>query len=270
MGSSSDSANPSRGFEGRVSMETAGTTLLIGIDRPAKRNALTPGLLRGLSEAYQYFELQTDLRCAVLFGHGPAFCAGADLTQMFESVEATDSQAATMSPFQMGGSALSKPLIVAVHGACLGGGMELALAGDIIVASEDAQFGQPETQRGIFAFGGGSVRWPLRVGWGNAQRYLLTGDLLDAHEAWRLGLVQEVVAEGTALDRAIALADRIAHAAPVGVRDTLAVGRCAIYDGPERAFEEQARRRPLIMATKDAEEGRTAFTERRDPEYVGR
>ncbi|QSE86383.1 enoyl-CoA hydratase-related protein [Rhodococcus koreensis] len=115
------------------------------------------------------------------------------------------------------------------------------------MAEQATKLGQPEAQRGIFAFGGGSVRWPLRVGWGNAQRYLLTGDLLDAREAWRIGLVQEVVPRGAARDRAAVLATVIASSAPLGVRSTLAVGRRAVYEGATAAFEEQARCRSEIM-----------------------
>jgi enoyl-CoA hydratase len=255
--------------DGAVTVEKNDNVLLIGIDRPAKRNALTPALLTRLGEVYEAYESDDALRCAVLFGHGPVFCAGADLNQLKDAVDSSDSGASRMDPFQMAGRMLSKPLVVAVHGACVAAGLELALAGDIIVAAQGTKFGQPETQRGIFAFGGGSVRWPLRVGWGNAQRYLLTGELLDAQEAWRIGLVQEVVPAGAERHRAVALAASIASSAPLGVRDTLAVGRRAVYDGPSAAFEEQARRRPVVMRSADAAEGIASFVERRPAEYSG-
>lgn len=254
--------------DGEITGDENGSVLLIGINRPAKRNALTPGLLARLGEVYQYYESNDALRCAVLFGHGKVFCAGADLNEIEDSVD-SDPCVSPMDPFQMAGPMLSKPLVIAVHGACVGAGLELALAGDIIVADRETKLGQPEVQRGIFAFGGGSVRWPLRVGWGNAQRYLLTGDLLDAHEAWRIGLVQEVVPPGLARDRAAAIAAAIASSAPLGVRDTLAVGRRAVYEGPRAAFEEQARRRLEIMRSADAAEGISSFVERRPARYSG-
>ena len=260
---------PAKAADGAVTVEKHENVLLIGIDRPAKRNALTPGLLARLGDVYSYYESEDALRCAVLFGHGEVFCAGADLNEIKDSVDSNDARASHIDPFQMGGPALSKPLVVAVQGACVGAGLELALAGDIVVAADGTKFGQPETQRGIFAFAGGSVRWPLRVGWGNAQRYLLTGDLLDAQEAWRIGLVQEVVPAGAERDRAVALAASIASSAPLGVRDTLAVGRRAVYDGLSAAFEEQARRRPVIMSSADAAEGIASFVERRPANYSG-
>ena len=262
-------AQSPKAADGAVTVEKNGNVLLIGIDRRAKRNALTPELLTRLGEVYECYESDDALRCAVLFGHGPVFCAGADLSQLTDAVDSSDSGASRMDPFQMAGPTLSKPLVVAVHGACVAAGLELALAGDIIVAASGTKLGQPETQRGIFAFGGGSVRWPLRVGWGNAQRYLLTGELLEAQEAWRIGLVQEVVPAGAECNRAVALAASIASSAPLGVRDTLAVGRRAVYDGPSAGFEEQARRRPVIMRSADAAEGIASFVERRPSRYSG-
>lgn len=255
--------------DGSLTVEVDDHVMIIGIDRPKKRNALTPRLLAQLGEVYERYEMDKSLRCAVLFGHGTVFCAGADLLQIGDSVDATGPGRMPFDPFQLGGPTLSKPLIVAVHGACLGAGMELALAGDIIVAAEGTKLGQPEAQRGIFAFGGGAARWPLRVGWGNAQRYLLTGDTLKADEAWRIGLVQEVASLGDERNRAMAIASSIASSAPLGVRDTLAVGRSAVYDGLGAAFENQAIRRPEIMLSSDAAEGVASFVERRPARYTG-
>jgi enoyl-CoA hydratase len=256
---------------GEVTTQAKDGILLIGLNRPAKRNALTPRLLSGIAEAYARYEADGELRCAVLYGHGPTFCAGADLHRLQDSVKTLSRQpdAGKFDPLQLAGPTISKPLIVAVHGLCIGGGMELALAGDIIIAAEGTRLGQPETARGIFAFGGGAVRWPLRVGWGNAQRYLLSGELLDATEALRIGLVQEVVAVDELGQRALELAASIKAAAPRGVRDTLAVGRRAVFDGPAAAIVEQAERREAIMTTADAQEGLRSFLERRPARYIG-
>ncbi|BCP14090.1 hypothetical protein MINTM021_09990 [Mycobacterium paraintracellulare] len=149
-------------------------------------------------------------------------------------MDIADASSDRMDPFQLAGPTLSKPFGRSRPRGVLVRVWELALAGDVIVAEQATKLDQPEAQRGIFAFGGGSVRWPLRVGWGNAQRYLLTGDLLDAQEAWRIGLVQEVVPQGAARDGAAVLATVIASSAPLGVRSTLA-SRQGLRSGSRRA-----------------------------------
>src|SRR6266511_2133738 len=163
----------SRGRAGRVTTETRDRVLMVGIDRAEKRNALTSDILSGLAAAY----------------------AGFDLTQLKDAVDSDVLGFGEdgFDPFGLSGRRLSKPLVVALHGACLAGGLEIALNGDVLVAAERTLLGQPEVTRGIFAFGGGVIRWPERVGWGNAQRYLLTGDTLTAEEAYRIGLVQDLV-----------------------------------------------------------------------------
>lgn len=262
---------PNAHRDGDVTTEAKDGILLIGLNRPAKRNALTPRLLGGVAEAYARYGADDELRCAVLYGHGPMFSAGADLHQLQGSTEilSADFSAGQFDPLQLTGPMLSKPVVVAVHGLCIGGGLELALAGDIIIAAEQTLLGQPETTRGIFAFGGGAVRWPLRVGWGNAQRYLLSGELLDATEAFRIGLIQEILPIDDLAKRAVELAASICAAAPRGVRDTLAVGRRALFDGPAPAFAEQAQRRDAILRTADAQEGMLSFLERRPAHYTG-
>jgi enoyl-CoA hydratase/carnithine racemase len=257
---------------GGVTLEVRGAVLLIGLDRPAKRNALSPQMLDELAVAYARYEADDALRCAVLFGHGKAFSAGADLIHLKRAIEDGelvygDGQ---FDPFSMTGERLSKPVVAGVHGMCFAGGMEVALAADIIIAAEDTMLGQPEVRRGLFAFGGGAVRWAQRVGWGNAQRHLLTGDSISAEEALRIGLVQEVVPGDRLRDRAFEIAEQIAGNAPIGVRDTLAVGRIALSEGADAAFAELARRRESIVRTGDAAEGVASFLEKRDGHYQGR
>jgi enoyl-CoA hydratase len=264
-------AHPTGDDLGGLTVEKRGSVMLIGLDRPAKRNALTPKMFDDLAEVYAQYDADDDMRCALLFGHGQVFSAGADLTYLKDAVTRGDFSygEGRYDPFQLAGATLSKPVIAAVHGMCFAGGMEVALAGDVIIAAEGTMLGQPETKRGLFAFGGGVVRWPQRVGWGNAQRYLLTGDLLDAEEALRIGLVQEIVPADQLADRAMQLAQSIAAAAPRGVRDTLAVGRRAFFEGPGKAFEELAERRAAIVETADCDEGVLSFIERRDGNYTG-
>lgn len=253
-----------------LTLQRRGPVLLIGLNRPEKRNALSPGLMHAITDAYEVFENDPALRVAVLFGHGKAFCAGADLLRLQEAAaQGQFDFSHTYDLFQMTGKRLTKPVVVAVHGMCLAGGMEVALAGDIIIAAHGTLLGQPEAARGLFAFGGGSVRWPERVGWGNAQRYLLTGDPIAAEEALRIGLVQEVVPVEDLLDHAIALAERIARSAPLGVRDSLRTGRMALEQGPQQAFDLTAELRDAILKTQDAAEGVASFLERRDGRFIG-
>jgi enoyl-CoA hydratase len=257
---------------GRVVTEVQGHVLLIGLDRPDKRNALTPEMFAEISEIYARYDKDDNLRCAVLYGEGAVYCAGADLTRLSELVEGDGMSYGPdeYDPFGTEGARLSKPLITAVHGMCFAGGMELALAGDMIIAAEGTFFGQPEVARGLFAFGGGAARWSDRIGWGNAMRYLLTGDALDATEAHRLGLVQEVVPADQLKARVVELATMIANAAPLGVRDTLSVARKVHDEGLQAGLDMIAPLRTQILGTQDAAEGLASFKERRAGNYVGR
>jgi len=257
--------------EGRVTTEVVDRVLLIGLDRPAKKNALTPEMFAQISEAYARYAADDDLRCAVLYGEGAVFSAGADLTRLASLTESGLSYGPDeYDPFGTEGARLTKPLISAVHGMCFAGGLELALASDFIIAAEGTVIGQPEVARGLFAFGGGAARWGDRVGSGNAMRYLLTGELLDAREAYRIGLVQEVVPVDGLKDRAMALASVIAANAPLGVRDTLEVGRIVHDRGLQAGLDEISPRRDQILRSQDAHEGLVSFTERRPANYVGK
>jgi enoyl-CoA hydratase/carnithine racemase len=157
-----------------------------------------------------------------------------------------------------------------VQGWCLTIGIELLLAADVRVAASDSRFGQIEIRRGIFPFGGATIRLPAIAGWGDAMRWLLTGDIFDADEARRLGLVQEVCAPGEQFERALAIATRIAEQAPLGVQATLASARLAADKGEgaaAAALLEQAR---ALMDTEDAAEGLRSFVERRAGRFVGK
>ncbi len=257
--------------QGGVTLEVRDRVMLIGIDRSSKRNALTPKIMRELSAAYAAFDQNDELRCALLFGHGTIYCAGFDLTLLKQAVaEGMEYGNDRYDPFGLTGRRLSKPLVVAVHGACFAGGLELALNGDVIVAAQGTLFGQPEVARGVFAFGGGAIRWLQRTTWGNAQVHLLTGDTLTAEEAHCIGLVQEIVAPPDVINRGFALASAIADAAPLGVRHSLAVSRAALHEGPLVAAERLAKLRAVIVDTEDAAEGVRSFLEKRKGNYVGR
>ncbi len=180
----------------RVSRERRGHVLLIGLDRVAKRNAFDLDLLNALSLAYGEFEADREARVAVVFAHGEHFTAGLDLANVSTALaEGWQAPAGGCDPWGVFvGPRVSKPVIVAAQGYCLTIGIELMLASDINLCASNTRFAQMEVQRGIFPFGGATLRLHQVAGWGNAMRWLLTGDEFDAHEALRLGLVQEVMA----------------------------------------------------------------------------
>ena len=257
--------------EGKITTEKRGHVLLVGLDRAAKRNAFDVPMFQALSRAYATAEHDDDVRVAVLFAHGDHFTAGLDLAQ-FAPVFASGKwnlPAGGIDPVGLEGPRLSKPVVSAVQGICFTIGIELMLATDIRVAASNTRFGQIEVKRGIYPVGGATLRFPREVGWGNAMRYLLTGDDFDAHEAHRMGLVQEVVPPGDQLPRALALAETVAAQAPLGVYATLASSRAAI-PAAERAAE--SRLMPdlqPIMKSADVAEGLRAFLERRPGKFTG-
>ncbi len=255
----------------RITTERRGRVLLIGLNRPEKMNALDMRMMGELATAYTAYEEDDALRCAVLFAHGDHFTAGLDLADVGPAMAQGRAAwaAADVNPWATNGRRRTKPLVAAVHGRCLTAGIELMLATDIRLAAEGTRFGQIEVLRGIFPFGGATVRWPALTGWGNAMRYLLTGDTLDAAEALRIGLVQEVTTPEALLDRAIELAQRVAKAAPLGVRATLKSAWMAEAEGPSAAIDDLAPEMAAIFATADAQEGLMSFLERREAAFKG-
>lgn len=258
--------------EGRVVSETRGPLLLIDIDRPAKLNAFTPEMFHQLSAAYGRLEDDPDLRCGVLHAEGTSFTTGLELTRFAESMRQGEAVLGDgeIDPFGLRPPARTKPVVVAVKGWCLTLGIELLLAADICVAAADTRFRQHEVQRGIMATGGATLRMVARAGWGNAMRYLLTGEEFDAAEALRLGFVQEVVEPGAELDRAVAIATLIAAQAPLAVRATRANAAKAVMEGPAAAIAEFRQVQTRLAASADAAEGVAAFGERREAVFTGR
>ncbi|AYC33220.1 enoyl-CoA hydratase [Pseudomonas cavernae] len=257
---------------GRVSREKRGHIMLIGVDRSAKRNAFDLDLLNDFCLAYGEFERDSEARVAVVFAHGEHFTAGLDLAQIGPSFAAGwTPPAGACDPWGVfGGPRVSKPVIVAVQGYCYTIGIELMLASDINLCASNTRFAQMEVQRGIFPFAGATLRLYQTAGWGNAMRWLLTGDEFDAHEAYRIGLVQEVLASEDLLPRALYLAERIAAQAPLGVQATLASARQAVREGEAAAVRSFATTVPQLMASEDAEEGVRAMQERRPGVFKGR
>ena len=256
--------------DARITREKRGHLLLIGLDRPKKMNAFDVQMLKELSAAFEALEKDDGARCAVVFAHGDHFTAGLDLANVAPMVQSGTPLygGEAVDPWGVHGRRRTKPTVVAVHGRCLTLGIELCLAQDIVVASKETRFAQIEIKRGIFPFGGATFRLVQTAGWGNAMRWLLTGDEFGADEAHRIGLVQEVVAPGEQLARALEIAETIAAQAPRGVRATIASARRALV-------EEEAARALLpeiqrLMATADAGEGLMSFLERRAARFQGK
>ncbi|MHA7651209.1 crotonase/enoyl-CoA hydratase family protein [Mycobacterium sp. ML4] len=256
-----------------VSLERDDHVLLIGLNRPHKRNAFDREMLADLARAYALLESDPEVRAGVLFAHGDHFTAGLDLVDVGPGIAAGESPMPEdgRDPWRLDG-AWTTPLVAVAHGWCMTLGIELLLAADIRIAAAATRFTQLEVQRGIYPFGGATIRLPREAGWGNAMRWLLTGDEFDAAEAHRIGLVQEVADDAdAALTRAREIAQTIAErAAPLGVRATLESAHLARGQGEAAAIE---RLRPAVtelFATADAAEGVQSFIERRQARFSGR
>lgn len=258
--------------EGRVTTEARGHVCLIGIDRTAKMNAFDLSMLHSLSVAYSELDNNEQYRCGVVFAHGDHFTAGLDLASVAPAFSETKRllPEGHIDPWGVHGPQCSKPVVLAVQGRCYTLGIELALASEVCIAADDTRFAQLEVKRGIFPFGGATIRMVQACGWGNAMRYLLTGDEFDAAEAYRIGLVQEVVPKGSQLDRAIAIAETIAAQAPRGVRTTLGSARLALREGPVLAAQMLMQDLERLMRTEDAQEGLASFLERRPAKFNDR
>ena len=255
-----------------LKVERDGAVQLIGLNRPDKRNAFDLTMLRELAQAYASFEADEQLRAAVLYGEGKHFTAGLDLASVAPEVAKGGSLVPDdgIDPWRLQGRALTKPVIVAVQGKCLTLGIELMLAADIAVAAASATFTQMEVARGIFPFGGATLRFPRAAGWGNAMRWMLTAEEFTAEEAHRIGIVAEITPDGEHLARAIELAKAVARQAPLGVRATLANARLAQHENEQAAAADLGPTIRRLFASEDAQIGVTAFLARTTAEYVGR
>ncbi|WP_218110133.1 crotonase/enoyl-CoA hydratase family protein [Oligoflexus tunisiensis] len=260
--------------ESKILVERHGSILSIGINRPAKRNAIDVEMFFEIATAYGVLDQDPELRVGVVHAIGDHFCAGLDLTKWQHIIAGghmPEYPEGSCDPFAMtDGRICRKPIIFAVQGICYTFGVESMLAADIRIAARDTRFAQLEVKRGIFPFGGATVRLVREIGWGHAMRYLLTGDEMSAEEAYRLGLVQELVEPGQQFDRAMELAATIAAQAPLAVQATLASARESLRDGEDLAFAGLFPRLLQIAGTDDVQEGLRAFTERRPGAFAGR
>ena len=258
--------------DGRIVSERLGRVLAIGIDRPKKLNGFSPKMLAELAEAFTALERDEEAWVGVLFAQGPNFTAGLELDKVAPIMRerGTVFPVGLVDPLSLRPPLRTKPLVCAVQGICFTLGIELMLAADIVVAADDCRFAQIEIKRGIMPAGGATVRMVERAGWGNAQRYLLTGDEFSSAEALRLGFVQEVVPAGRQKARALEIAGIIAEQAPLAVRASLASSRIAVDHGPHAAIREFNAQQSRLMPTEDAAEGVRSFIERRKAKFSGR
>lgn len=260
--------------KGNVSVEVRDQVLLIGLNRVPKRNAFDLQMYCALAAAYGELHRNPDLRCGVLFAHGDHFTGGVDLTEwspLFQQGRFPDLPEGAIDPLGLDeNNRLRKPMVMAVQGICLTIGIELLLATDIRVAATNARFAQIEIKRGIYPAGGATVRLMQEIGWGNAMRYLLTGDEISATDALRLGLVQEVVETGSELSRAVELARTVAAQSPLGVQATLASSRLARAQGEVAALRRLLPDLLPLMSSEDVAEGLQSFLERRTAKFKGR
>jgi enoyl-CoA hydratase/carnithine racemase len=256
--------------EGRVRSERLGHILKIVIDNPAKKNAFVPEMMAQLSAAMTELDRDPDLWVGVLCAEGDHFTAGLDMPKFF-GPGAKPSQIPDdhIDPFGLRNQC-RKPVVTAVQGICFTVGIEMALAGDIVVAADDCRFCQMEAKRGIAPLGGAHFRYISRAGWGNGMYHLLLCDEFGADEAYRIGLVQEVVPAGRQVERALEIAKVIAANAPLGIQITKEAGRKFIEAGERAAVDIVPTIRERVMGTEDAAEGIRSFVERRAAVFRGR
>lgn len=253
-----------------VQTDVVNHVLHITLNRADKMNAFTYAMLQELSDAYTLMESDADIRCGLLYADGDHFTAGLDLADVSKHIQqgAALFESGKIDPLQIFDKDRTKPVVIAVQGHCLTIGIELILANDICVAGDDAKFGQIEVKRGILAFGGATLRFHQRCGWGNAMKYLLTGDTFDAAEAQRIGLVQQVATDPIA--EATQLATRIASQAPLAVQATLTNAKTALLEGQAAAEKQLMPTLHHLMQTEDAKEGLMSFLERRAAQFEGK
>ncbi|WP_417798822.1 enoyl-CoA hydratase-related protein [Terasakiella pusilla] len=242
--------------------------LVIQLNRPNEFNALRTKLLDEIAQVLVRAEEDENVRCVVLTGNQKAFAAGADIKEMATKSPVDvlrDPRASSWKVIRN----FKKPLIAAVNGYCLGGGNELAMHCDIIVAGENAKFGQPEINLGIIPGAGGTQRFTSLLGKSKAMRYVLTGDFMSAKQAYEAGLVAEIFAPEETLDQAINIAKKIAQKAPIAVE----LAKEAVLKASDSllesglAFERKAF--AVLFSTSDQKEGADAFINKRPPVYKG-
>lgn len=258
------------GVAPRVTTERRGDGVaVIRMDHAARHNALSLALKAELSRQVALLAADASVRAVVLTGTEAVFAAGTDIREMAEmgplehTLQATDRVFGAVRR-------CPQPVVAAVRGLALGGGCELALSCDLVVAGESAELGQPEIRLGIIPGAGGTVRWVRAAGYPRAMRFLLTGDRVAAREALAMGLVSEVVPDAAVLERAVLLASRIAALPPLAARLLKEVARAAPEAPAEVGLALERKTFQLLFGSEDQKEGMRAFLEGRPPVWRGR
>jgi enoyl-CoA hydratase/carnithine racemase len=261
--------------EGSIDLEVRNGVLLIGINRPNKRNGFTPKMYRELGEAYTRLDDDPTLRVGVLHAMGEHFTAGLDLPTIAPLMQRGEKAVplGLVDPLDLGMEGYRrriKPMVVAVQGITYTLGIELMLAADIVVAADNCRFSQLEVKRGIMATGGATLRMAERAGMGNALLHLLTGDEFGSAEALRLNFVQRVVPAGEQLNEAIKIAEAIAVQGPLAVVATRQNVLKAVEQGPLVAMHDFISVQKTLSNSDDAKEGVQSFIEKRAARFTGK
>jgi enoyl-CoA hydratase len=245
--------------------EDAGV-LLITLNRPEARNAVNGELAQGVADALDRLDAEPSLRVAIITGAGGTFCSGMDLKAFVTGERPWVGDRGFAGIAQR---SADKPLIAAVEGYALAGGFEVAMSCDLIVAASDARFGIPEVKRSLVAAAGGLIRLPKRIPYHVAMELALTGDPIYAPRAYELGIVNQVVDPGGAVDAARELAARIAKNGPLALDASKRIVKHALDWTEEEAWAKQGEIAGPVFGSKDAQEGAKAFAEKRDPVWRG-
>lgn len=255
---------------GRIVTSRDGRVFRIGIDRPTKYNGFTPKMFDELGQAFTEYEADGEAWCALVYAEGDHFTAGLQLSE-FDIGNTDLFEQSGVDPLDLyGGRRRTKPVVAAVKGICFTIGIELMLACDVVVAEEGTRFGQVEVKRGLMAFGGATVRFVERGGWGNAMRWLLTGDEFGPDEAMRMGFVQEITPKGQAEARGLEIAQSIARQAPLAVQATRTNSLTYLLEGQDAAVAAFRKSLAGIKDTEDFKEGVQSFIERREAVFKGK
>jgi enoyl-CoA hydratase len=252
--------------EQEVLTQVDGNVLIVTINRPDAKNAMTKAAAEGIAAAMDRFDADVDLRCAIITGAGGTFCSGMDLKGFLRG------ESPHVPGRGFGGLAQwtpQKPIIAAVDGYALAGGMELALSCDLIVAHTGAKFGIPEAKRGLAAAAGGLIKLPRQIPPRIAMELALTGDFITAARAYELGFINQI-SEGPSLEAAMALAARVAANGPLALIASKAIVRNSHEWTDAEMWDKQQAYITPVFTSQDAREGATAFAEKRAPNWQGK
>jgi enoyl-CoA hydratase len=274
-------ADESHADEPQLKVERDGDVVVLTMNNPRRKNALTPAMITLMAQAWDEIDADDGIRVAILTGEGSSYCVGGDLADgwMVRGAKGGKGSALVPEGKTVGGiiseglllsRSLAKPLIAAVNGPCLGGGCEMLQQTDIRIAEEHAVFGLPEAKLGLIAGAGSTVRLKRQIPYTKAMEMILTGEPLTAAEAYHFGLVGHVVPTGQSLDKARQLAARVAANGPLAIRNAKASVINSGWIDEEEARRIEQRLVVEVMRSQDAKEGLAAFAAKRKPRFTGK